>query len=158
MSILFGSNWRATLIRSAVLIGAAVIVFGFVLLPIRMEGISMMPTYGGGINFANRFSYRWSAPERGEAVAVRMAGQSVVFVKRVVGMPGERLAIEAGVVLINGEPLIEPHVLYKTLWNMDEVTIGPDEYFLIGDNRGMSMKNHDFGKAKRDRIIGKMLF
>jgi signal peptidase I len=158
VSLIFGKNPKVTLIRAAVLCAAAYVVFGVVLLPVRMEGISMMPTYSGGINFANRFAYRWSVPERGDAVAVRMAGAGVVYVKRIVGMPGERIAIEAGVVLIDGEPLVEPHVLYKTLWTMDEVAIGPDEYFLIGDNRGMSMKNHDFGKASRDRIIGKMLF
>ena len=88
-------------------------------LPIRMEGISMLPTYSGGINFANRYAYRWSPPQRGDAVAVRMRpGEGVVFVKRIVGMPGERVGIEVGVVMINGEPLIESHVLYKTLWNM----------------------------------------
>jgi len=155
---LLGANPRATLIRAAVLIAGAIIVFGFILLPIRMEGISMLPTYGGGINFANRYAYRWSPPQRGDAVAVRMAGEGVVFVKRIVGMPGERVGIEVGVVMINGEPLIESHVLYKTLWNMPEVTLGSDEYFLIGDNRGMPMKNHDFGKASRGRIIGKMVF
>lgn len=158
MRILLGANPRATLIRAAVLIAAAIVVFGYILLPIRMEGISMLPTYSGGINFANRYAYRWSPPQRGDAVAVRMAGEGVVFVKRIVGMPGERVGIEVGVVMINGEPLIEPHVLYKTLWNMPDVTLGPDEYFLIGDNRGMPMKNHDFGKASRGRIIGKMVF
>ncbi len=158
MSLIFGRNPKATLIRAAALVAAAYIVFGIILLPVRMEGISMMPTYSGGINFANRYAYRWSEPERGDPVAVRMAGAGVVYVKRIVGMPGERVSIEAGVVLINGEPLLEPHVLYKTVWNMDEVALRADEYFLIGDNRGMSMKNHDFGKASRDRIIGKMLF
>ena len=158
MRILLGANPRATLIRAAVLIAAAIVVFGYILLPIRMEGISMLPTYSGGINFANRYAYRWSPPQRGDAVAVRMAGEGVVFVKRIVGMPGERVGIEVGVVMINGEPLIESHVLYKTLWNMPDVTLGPDEYFLIGDNRGMPMKNHDFGKASRGRIIGKMVF
>jgi signal peptidase I len=158
LRILLGANPRATLIRAAVLIAAAIVVFGYILLPIRMEGISMLPTYSGGINFANRYAYRWSPPQRGDAVAVRMAGEGVVFVKRIVGMPGERVGIEVGVVMINREPLIEPHVLYKTLWNMPEVTLGPDEYFLIGDNRGMPMKNHDFGKASRGRIIGKMVF
>src|SRR6185436_700921 len=133
--MLLGAHPRATLIRAAVLIAGAIIVFGFILLPIRMEGISMLPTYSGGINFANRYAYRWSPPQRGDAVAVRMAGESVVFVKRIVGMPGERVGIEVGVVMINGEPLIESHVLYKTLWNMPEVTLGSDEYFLIGDNR-----------------------
>jgi len=158
LRILLGANPRATLIRAAVLIAAAIVVFGYILLPIRMEGISMLPTYSGGINFANRYAYRWSPPQRGDAVAVRMAGEGVVFVKRIVGMPGERVGIEVGVVMINGEPLIESHVLYKTLWNMPDVTLGPDEYFLIGDNRGMPMKNHDFGKASRGRIIGKMVF
>ena len=158
MSLILGRRPKATLVRAGVLVAAAYLVFGVVLLPVRMEGISMMPTYSGGINFANRFSYRWSEPQRGDAVAVRMAGQGVVFVKRIVGLPNERISIVAGVVMIDGEPLIEPHVLYKTLWNMDEVAIGPDEYFLIGDNRGMSMKNHDFGKASRDRIIGRMVF
>lgn len=158
MSLILGRRPKATLLRAGVLVAAAYLVFGVVLLPVRMEGISMMPAYSGGINFANRFSYRWSEPQRGDAVAVRMAGQGVVFVKRIVGLPNERISIVAGVVMIDGEPLIEPHVLYKTLWNMDEVAIGPDEYFLIGDNRGMSMKNHDFGKASRDRIIGRMVF
>jgi signal peptidase I len=158
LSILFGTNPRTTLLRAGALVASAIVIFGNVLLPIRMEGISMMPTYNGGINFANRFAYRWSAPERGDAVAVRMAGEGVVYVKRVVALPGERVAITAGVVLINDEPLIEPHVLYKTLWNMDEVALGANEYFLIGDNRGMPMKYHDFGKASRDRIVGKMVF
>ena len=140
------------------LIAAAVIVFGWVLLPIRMEGISMMPTYNGGFNFANRLAYRWSQPQRGDAVAVRMAGESVVLVKRIIGMPGERVSIEVGVVMINGEPLVEPQVRHKAPWNMPEVTLGPNEYFLIGDNRGMPMKYHDFGKASRERLIGKLLY
>ena len=158
MSLVLGRNPKTTFIRAAILIATAWLVFGVVLLPVRMEGISMMPTYSGGINFANRYAYRWSPPERGDPVAVRMAGAGAVYVKRIVGLPGERVAIAAGVVLIDGEPLLEPHVLYKTMWNMDEVTVGPDEYFLIGDNRGMPMKYHDFGKAARDRIIGKMIF
>lgn len=158
MSLIFGSNPRATLIRIAVLVGAAVIVFGFILLPVRMEGISMLPTYHGGINFANRWAYRSHAPERGDAVAIRMAGPGVVYVKRIVGLPGERVEISIGVVLIDGQPLVEPHVTHKQPWNMPEVTLGADEYFVIGDNRGMSMRNHDFGKASRDRIIGKMIF
>jgi len=153
-----GKKPAHTAFRAGILIVAAYIAFGVILLPVRMEGISMLPTYSGGINFANRYSYEWSAPERGDAVAVRMAGASVVFVKRIVGLPGERVGIDVGVVMINGEPLVERHVLYKTLWNMPEVALGPNEYFLIGDNRGMPMKNHEFGKTTRDRILGKMIF
>ena len=87
-----------------------------------------------------------------------MAGEHVVYVKRIVGLPRERIAIVAGVVLVNDEPLIEPAVVYKAPWNVPAVTLGDDEYFVIGDNRAMAMQNHDFGRASRDRIVGKMLF
>jgi len=148
-----------TLIRAKALIVSAVVLFGFVLLPIRLHGISMLPTYAdGGLNFANRAAYWFGAPSRGDAVAIRMAGEHVVFVKRIVGLPRERIGIIAGVVVINGEPLIEPSVIYKAPWNVPEVTLGSDEYFVIGDNRGMAAQNHDFGRTTRARIVGKMLF
>lgn len=153
-----GANPRAALVRIAILIGAAIVIFGFILLPVRMEGISMLPTYSGGIDFANRWAYSWHPPERGDVVALRMAGPGVVYVKRIVGLPGERLEIAAGVVLIDGEPLVEPHVAHKQPWTMPELTLGADEYFVIGDNRGMAMRNHDFGRAPRARIIGRMIF
>lgn len=156
---LIGSNPRHTAIRVAALVTAAVIVFGVVLLPVPLSGISMQPTYNdGALNFANRFAFAWHPPARGDVVAIRMAGPHVVYVKRIVGLPGERLEIKAGVVMINGEPLLEPTVVYKSSWNTPAVTLGPDEYFVIGDNRAMAAENHDFGRAARDRIIGKMLF
>ena len=78
--------------------------------------------------------------------------------KRIVGLPGERVEITMGTVVINGEPLLEPTVVRKAPWNVPAVTLGHDEYYVIGDNRAMSTQNHDFGRATRDRIIGKMLF
>lgn len=159
MSLLLGPHPRATLIRCAALIVTAVIVFGYVLLPVRLQGISMLPTYHeGAINFANRLVYFWREPARGDVVAIRMAGLSVLYVKRIVGLPGERIEIAVGVVTVNGVPLVEPTVVYKAPWNLPAVTLGEHEYFVIGDNRGMAIENHDFGRASRDRIVGKMLF
>jgi len=156
---LFGSNPRVTAIRVAALVTAVVVVFGAVLLPVRESGISMQPTSNdGALNFANRFAFAWRPPARGELVAIRMAGPHVVYVKRIVGLPGERVKIEAGVVMIDGTPLLEPAVAYKAPWTVPEVTLGADEYFVIGDNRAMAVQNHDFGRTTRDRIIGKMLF
>jgi signal peptidase I len=135
------------------------VLFGFVLLPVRLHGISMLPTYNdGGLNFANRAAYWWGSPARGDAVAIRMAGEHVVYVKRIVGLPRERIAIIAGVVTVNDAPLIEPSVVYKTPWDVPAITLGNDEYFVIGDNRAMASQNHDFGKTARGRIVGKMLF
>lgn len=150
---------RAALVRSAALIVCAYILFGYVLLPIRLQGISMEPTYtDGGIDFANRLAYLLHPPSRGDVVAIRMAGPGLVYVKRIVGLPHERVEIIMGVVNINGEPLIEPTVVRKAPWNLTPVTLGPDEYFVVGDNRAMRMEDHDFGRTSRDRILGKMLF
>jgi signal peptidase I len=158
-TLLFGSNPRRTAIRAAVLIGTAIVVFGFVLLPVRLTGISMEPTYNDGeLNFANRLAFAWSSPARGDVVAIRMAGPSVLYVKRIVGLPGEQIAIEMGVVTIDGEPLIEPTVVRKAPWNLPTLILGEDEYFVVGDNRAMSIRNHDLGRASRERIIGKLLF
>ena len=157
--LVFGSNPRHTAIRVAVLVAAAVVVFGVVLLPVRLSGISMEPTYNdGALNFANRLAFTLRQPARGDVVALRMAGPSVVYVKRIVGLPGERVEITMGTVIIDGEPLLEPTVVYRAPWNVPALTLGDDEYFVIGDNRAMTVQNHDFGRTSRDRIVGKMLF
>ena len=159
-SLLFGPHPRRTAIRATVLIIASVVVFGFALLPVRLSGISMEPTYTDGeMNFANRLAYAAGRrPARGDVVAIRMAGMSVLYVKRIIGLPGERVEITMGTVLIDDQPLLEPTVVRKAPWNVPAVTLGDDEYFVIGDNRAMSAQNHDFGRASIDRIIGKMLF
>jgi len=150
---------RAALIRGALTIALAYVVFSYLLIPVRLQGISMEPTYTNGqIDFANRLAYIWSPPARGDAVAIRMAGPRVLYVKRIVGLPGERIEIVMGVVNVNGEPLVEPHVARKAPWNFPPVTLGADEYFVVGDNRAMRMQDHDFGRTTRGRIIGKMLY
>jgi signal peptidase I len=159
MKILFGSNPRATIARSLTIIAVAAIVLRFVLLPVRLQGISMLPTYHDGeLNFANRLAYAFKMPKRGDVVAIKMAGESVVYVKRIIGLPHEQIRFAKGTVLINGEPLAEPTVRYKIPWNTAPVTLGGDEYFLVGDNRSMDIFNHDFGKAMREKIVGKLLY
>jgi signal peptidase I len=155
----FGTNPRRTAVRAALLIAAAIVTFGGILLPVRLTGISMQPTYNdGALNFANRLAFLWSEPARGDVVAIRMAGPSVLYVKRVVGLPGERVEIQMGVVTIDGAPLVEPAVRYKAPWSVPPVTLGADEYFVIGDNRAMKAENHDFGRTTRARIVGKLMF
>ncbi len=159
MGALLGRNPRAALARSAALVAAAIVTFGWILLPLRLEGISMQPTYENGmLNFANRAAFWVRDPRRGDVVAIRMAGPSVMYVKRIVGLPRERLEIVAGTVLVNGEPLVEPAVVRRAPWNYPPVTLADDEYFVVGDNRSMRMEDHDFGRVKRNRIVGKVLF
>jgi signal peptidase I len=119
----------------------------------------MLPTYGTDkLNLVNTLAYRASEPARGDVVAIQMAGPHVLYVKRVIGLPGERVAVAEGVVMINGSALAEPYVKHRRPWDVDEVTLGAQEYFVMGDNRGMSARDHDFGRVEKDRILGKVVF
>lgn len=175
--IVFGRKPKRTLIRAAVL---AVVVFGtckFILLPVRIVGVSMEPTYrSDAINFINRLAYVVGKPHRGDVVAVRysntpfdgsvrmtvlrrvFAGPSVLLLKRIVALPGETIAITNGIVYINGEPLAEPYVKARAQWQLRPIKLADNEYFLIGDNRGMDQREHEFGRAEANRIVGKILW
>jgi signal peptidase I len=156
---LAGRNPRRTLTRVAILVGTAYIVFGYILLPVRGAGLSMTPTItSGDLIFINRLSYRFREPRRGDIVAVRMAGQSVVYVKRLLALPGERIKIDAGVVSINDEWLNEPYARKRDDWWLPEATLGDDAYFVVGDNRTMPMHLHDMGTVPRSRLIGPVAF
>jgi signal peptidase I len=119
----------------------------------------MMPSIESGeLIFINALVYRFREPRRRDVVAVRMAGQSAVYIKRLIALPGERLKIQGGAILINGEELFEPYSRRRSDWMLAEVTLGPDEYFVVGDNRTMLMAQHDMGTVPRSRLIGAMAF
>jgi signal peptidase I len=155
----FGENPRRTAVRVLVLAATSFLTFKFLLIPIRTEGSSMLPTYAPDkLNLVNRFAYSAAKPVRGDVVAIQIAGPNVLYVKRVVGLPGERVTVRAGTVFINDSPLAEPYVKHRRAWDVTEVTLGAREYFVIGDNRGMSAADHDFGRVELTRILGKVVF
>jgi signal peptidase I len=157
--LLVGRDPRRTLVRVLVLATISFVTFRWVLVPIRTEGISMLPTYQSGtLKFVNRLAYMSNPPVRGDIVAIRLAGPHVVYLKRVIGLPGERVAFVDGQVWVDDAPLQEPYVRNRRPWNVAEVTLGPREYFVVGDNRGMNAGDHDFGRVDTARIVGKVLF
>ena len=157
--VIAGANPRRTAVRVLILVVGAYLVFGHVLMPIRGVGISMEPTImAGDLIFVNRMAYRFRTPERGDVVAVRIAGRSVVYVKRLLALPGDTVGFVNGVLWRNGAPVDEPYVIKRADWQLEEVTLGPDDYFVVGDNRGMAMAQHDFGTATRGRLIGPRAF
>lgn len=159
--VLIGRNWKLTLARLVVLVITCFIVFRFVLLPVRVEGISMLPAYqNGSVNFVNRFAYRRHGPQRGDVVGIRLSDPSitwpsVLYLKRVIGLPGETVAFVDGAVLINGKELDEPYEKYGCDWNLPQVKLGPNQYFVVGDNRSMPAQFHVFGIVERNHIVGK---
>jgi signal peptidase I len=157
--ILFGPNPRRTTVRVVLLLVASLFVFRWVLIPVRTDGVSMEPTYvPGRLNLVNRLAYVGRSPARGDVVAIRLAGLHVLYIKRVVGLPGERVAIVSGEVRIDGAPLIEPYVHHRRPWELAEVQLGPAEYFVVGDNRGMAAADHTFGRIDAFRIVGRVVF
>jgi signal peptidase I len=157
--VVFGANPRRTLVRILVLAAVSLVTFRWVLIPVRTQGISMRPTYESGrLNFFNRLAFVRHGPERGDIVAIRLAGPHVVYVKRIIGLPGDRLSIAQGQVYINGLPLVEPYVRNPLPWDVPEVRLTGSEYYVIGDNRTMRAADHDFGRVDADRILGRILF
>lgn len=158
-TLLLGRDPRRTAIRVAGLIAGSAVLFGAVLRPVRTHGVSMVPTIGDGeLIFVNRLAYAFDrAPRRGDIVAIRMAGPNVLYIKRVVGVPHERVALVAGQLHIDGKPMDEPYVRHRAAWEYDEVSLTGREYFVVGDNRGMKQELHDFGRAPRERIVGRVV-
>ena len=100
--ITIGRNPKMTLVRIAVLVVTCFIVFNFILLPIRVTGISMLPAYKNhSVNIVNRLAYLRHEPQRGDVVSIRLAGIHVMLMKRIVGLPGETIAFR-GKILVKG--------------------------------------------------------
>jgi signal peptidase I len=159
-TVTIGRNPKVTLIRVAVLIVVCTILFKYVLLPVRVYGPSMLPTYReNSVNIVNRLAYRNSDPKRGDVVAVRYTGDSMMLMKRVVALPGETIEFVNGRVLIDGRFLDEPYLKNACDWNVkpEHSTMRDDEYYVVGDNRSMPYHDHDKGGAKRERILGKVM-
>jgi signal peptidase I len=162
--LLIGRRPKRTLLRAGIIIVVCFVVFHFLLLPARVQGISMLPTYHTGqFNCVNRLAYLRHEPRRGDVVSVRfadpggLAGPHVLLMKRVVGLPGETVTFHDGRACINGTPLDEPYVKYPCNWEEWPIVCGPSQYYVVGDNRSMPFALHEQGRAERKRIVGKML-
>lgn len=119
---------------------------------------SMLPTLPQKTTFLiNKYIYHFTAPQRGDVVVFRAGPlEKEWYVKRVIGLPGEEIAFDSGRVLIDGKPLKEPYTSSGTYPNAGPIRIGPESYFVLGDNRQDSEDSRVFGAIRRDRIEGKI--
>jgi len=161
-----GRNPKRTLKRISVLVGASILIFKFILLPVRIDGISMSPTYKDhAIDFVNRLAYFIHQPKRGDVVGIRAGGTNyiyrtpgVMYMKRILGLPGETVRFSLGHVLINGKPLAEPYEKGPCDWNSVPVRVGTNQYFVVGDNRSMPEEYHYHGRVEKQQIVGRVLY
>lgn len=124
----------------------------------RIEGFSMEPSlHTGQYIIVNRALYRWfSPPQRGDIIVLNPENAlDRDYIKRVIGLPGETVEVKQGRVYIDNQPLAEPYLARLGSYSKPPLTLGPDEYYVLGDNRDNSNDSHTWGPLKRDHIEGK---
>jgi signal peptidase I len=151
--------WLRDLIISLA-ISAFIIIFLYQ--PVKVEGTSMMPSLDDQERiFVNKFVYRLEPIERGDIVVFRYPRDpSKSFIKRVIGLAGDHIRIEAGQVFVNGKLLEEDYVprAYADQRSYGEKVVPANSYFLLGDHRTMSNDSRDFGPVNASYIYGKAVF
>ncbi len=147
------------MIRLGLITLITIIIFSAILSPVIIDGESMEPTYrDSSLTLINRLSYAFKPPARGEIVAIKLAGRRLMFLKRIIGLPGETVAIRDGWVLINDTPLVEPYLISPRPWNLPARVLTTEEYFVIGDNRRQPLEQHLFGRVYGQQIVGRVLW
>jgi len=142
----------------------AVILIVFIYQPVKVEGTSMMPTLTDQERiFINKFTYHLGlgSIDRGDMVVFWFPlDPAKSYIKRVIGIPGDTVYIDAGQVYVNGRPLTESYVPedYRDRISWEEHRIPPDKYFVLGDHRSSSSDSRTWGFVRRDAIYGKAVF
>jgi signal peptidase I len=155
------ANWIRDLFISVVL---AILVILFLYQPVKVEGTSMMPALVDQERiFINKFVYRLGIGdiERGDLVVFWFPGDPTKsYIKRVIGVPGDSVEVDGGVVIVNGRRIEEPYVLeqYRDRQSMSRFKVEPDEYFVLGDHRSSSNDSRSWGAVPRKYIYGKAVF
>lgn len=120
-----------------------------------VDGPSMQPNFETGqFVLVNRIGYLMTEPARGDVIVFRSPDASEFdLIKRIIGLPGETINITNQQLFVGNEVLDEPYInappRYSGTW-----TLGPEEYFVLGDNRNNSRDSHNFGPLSRTNIIG----
>lgn len=134
----------------------ALLLRRFVCMLVRVKGRSMQDTlHDGDFMLALRYGL-FGRIRRFDVVICRYPGRKGHFVKRVVGLPGERVSMTEGALYINGAEVTEDFPLRRSLRGFDERTLGPDEYFVMGDNRPCSSDSRRVGPIHRRAILARV--
>ncbi|PIW36275.1 MAG: signal peptidase I [Candidatus Kerfeldbacteria bacterium CG15_BIG_FIL_POST_REV_8_21_14_020_45_12] len=150
--------WEVT---KVVVISLAIIlpIRYFLIQPFYVKGASMEPNFHNyEYLIIDQLSYRFHPPTRGDVVVMRNPQRpSQFFIKRVIGLPGEHVQIKDQRVYINGEPLNESPYLdddVETYGSID-ITLEPDRYIVLGDNRTESLDGRVFGPISQEEMVGR---
>lgn len=146
----------------------AIAIFLFIYLlimqPHKIKGDSMQPNFPNGeYLLTDKLTYKFRDPKRGEVIVFEPPGvDDDEYIKRVIGLPGERISVKEGKVFINGKMLIEPY-LSETVFTSggnflkdnQELLIPDGHFFVLGDNRQASSDSRSWGLVPKNRITGR---
>ncbi len=128
----------------------------------EVEGNSMLPTLQDGERYLiNRMVYRFRDPKPGDIVKITMPGSGDFSVKRIIASPGDVVQIKEGHVFVNGRVSLESYLSKgvstegKSL-GVKVYRVSGDSYFVLGDNRSLSIDSRMFGAVRRDRLVGRL--
>jgi signal peptidase I len=123
---------------------------------------SMLPTLQVGDRLiVEKVGYRFRSPQRGDIIVFKAPPALIVqnihddFTKRIIGLPGDMIAIKNGQVFVNGNAIAEPYIQVPPTYNYGPVTVPTDHYFVLGDNRNHSYDSHFWGFVPRQNIMGR---
>jgi signal peptidase I len=151
------ARWRPVAKLALQLAVLAVLVAAFFVRLPQVTGLSMEPHIRSGeYVLINTFAYRLGVPRRGDIVAFRHESDArAVFIKRVIGLPGDRIRIDRGRVYVNGAKLEEPYVRHADSRSFDEIGVPQFSVYVLGDNRAESEDSRFFGPVSDAQLIGR---
>lgn len=139
-----------SLVPYIIIIVVVVFVRTFIITPVKVNGNSMYPTLSGNeIMLLNKLG----DIDRFDIVVVQLEGEDSNLIKRIIGLPGETVEIRENHIYIDGQ-MLEDEYGYGATYNIDPVDLEEDEYFILGDNRIVSLDSRAFGKITRSEIKG----
>ena len=130
-----------------------IIVRIYIITPVRVDGASMNRTLEDGDIL---LLYKMAKINRFDIVVLDEEYDNEIIIKRISGLPGETVEIRNNKIYINGE-VIEDEYAYGDTGDYDEITLGDDEYFILGDNRPISKDSRYFGPIKEDDLMGEVV-
>jgi signal peptidase I len=157
-------GWIENLILLTIALALALLIRAFVAEPRFIPSDSMVPTLRIGDRLVvEKISYRLHPPHRGDIIVFQPPAQlelqgykpDQAFIKRIMGLPGDKIAVKQGQVFRNQAPLTEPYIAAPPAYLLQEVTVPPDTLFVMGDNRNNSNDSHIWGFLPQKNVIGR---